>query len=84
MLTERSQGARVTFGDFDGPICAKGQHGCLSVYSRVKRRIAFSSLLAFALFVARLDAASTVVAHDGDATISRDDAGTWTLSAGGA
>jgi len=52
----------------------------------VKHRFVLSSiLLLLTASAARLDAASTVVAQDGDATIARDQsAGTWTLSAGAA
>src|SRR5262245_35806106 len=71
--------------DLDGPICAGAQHELLSVYSCVRSRFALSSLLALSLFVVRLDAASVIVAQDGDAAISRDPAsGTWALTAGGA
>jgi alpha-galactosidase len=51
----------------------------------VRHRSALLALVAISLFAARLDAASTVVAQDGDATIARDQsAGTWTIAAGGA
>ncbi|HZP47066.1 MAG TPA: glycoside hydrolase family 36 protein [Vicinamibacterales bacterium] len=48
------------------------------------RRLALSSLIALSLFGARLEAASTLVAQDGDASISHDPSGEWTLTAGGA
>ena len=48
-------------------------------------KISIACLLLVLSLVHRVDAASTVVTRDGDASISRDDsAGTWTLSAGGA